>query len=104
MSVSAIVDYSSKYSLSDAVKPNKASDKEEEEKGRDKVVSLKGFEEEHKKKKKSTTTLVVVTRQLVSSLPLVAGGGGGRRRRSFGGSHVELTDVFANNGVKVVFC
>lgn len=37
------------------------------------------------------------------SLPLAGtGAGAGRRRRSLCGSHVELADVFASNGVKVV--
>ncbi|KAL5544294.1 hypothetical protein UlMin_008078 [Ulmus minor] len=98
MSASAIFD-SSKYSLS---KPNL----EKRSKGaKDDACIEKPIKELEKKKKKFHELLVkqkkepdVFDKHRNSvSLPLSGG-----RRRSFGGPKVELADVFANNGVKVV--
>lgn len=75
-----------------------------QEKEGEKLVSLKGSKEveegEEKKKEKFGVERNLVVSSPSSLLPLA--GGGRNRRRSFCGSHVELADVFASNGVKVV--
>lgn len=69
-----------------------------EEKDGEKVVAfLKGSEEGEKKEKVGVERRLVVSSP--SSLPLA---GGRARRRSLCGPHVELSDVFASNGVKVI--
>lgn len=70
------------------------------------MVSLKGSKEveegEEKKKEKFDVERNLVVSSPSSSSSSSLAGGGRNRRRSFCGSHVELADVFASNGVKVV--
>ncbi|PON61033.1 Dynein light chain [Parasponia andersonii] len=118
MSASAIVD-SSKYSLSNAntgqprrtVKDVDDTDNDkdscrEKSKSRKKVEKKQFCQVMMRREANEEGQNKYGAQQIHSvSLPLAetgAGAGAGRRRRSFCGSHLELPDVFASNGVKVV--
>ncbi|PON93287.1 Dynein light chain [Trema orientale] len=119
MSASAIVD-SSKYSLSNAnTGQPRRTVKDVDDTDNDKDSCKEKSKKSTKEVEKKQVCQVMIRREAHEegqnkfsaqqrhsvSLPLAgtgAGAGTGRRRGSFCGSHIELVDVFASNGVKVV--